>query len=83
MSFNGLPFLFLLHKCMGMYADSLMVDTSKHVRTMVRVAMMKIPIFSSCCQYHFVLVFNILRYSAVAITSPVFMTCLSNILFVL
>ena len=78
--FYRLLCLFLLHKLLGMYETSLIVDTSKHGWTMVRVTMMTLYLVRSCCQYQFVLDLIILIYSTFSIISPAFMTCLLTVL---
>ena len=72
------PCLCLLHNIMCMYATSLIVDTSKHGWTMVLVSMMTLSLVPSYFQYHFLLAFIILIYSAFTISSLAFMTGLST-----
>ena len=66
--------LFLLHKRMGMYAISLIADTSKHGWTMIWVAMVTLSLVTSVFQYQFVLYFIILIYSDFTISSPLYVT---------
>ena len=81
MSFYSLPCLFLLYKLLVMSGIYLIVDTSKHGRKMVWVAMMTFSLVKSCCYHQVVLAFIINIHPAFTIISSSFMTCLSTVLW--
>ena len=58
---------------------NLIVDTNKHVWTMVWGSMMALYLFPSFCQYQFMYDLIIHRYPAFTISFPAFMTCLLNV----